>query len=641
MADKIKLSDIRAKFPMYKDVPDDQLLIGLRKKYYADIAPGDFYNKIDFDTQRIDPTEGMSTMDKLAAGFGKSAVDLGRSAKRLANMVGIGDYTEDKAKEDARLDQSLMNTTAGQVGNIAGDIALTAVPGFRAQQAITKGVQAGSRVLPKALGAVARGAAPYIGSAGSGAAIGAALTPEDMGEGATFGAVAGGLGEGLGRVGAAAYNGAKAVLDPLSEQGRQRILKRTMERFAQDPSKVASGLANPEVFVPGVTPTLAEATGDVGLAQLQRGAASASPNVATALDTARKSQVAGYRNALNSIAGDDAARTAAVAARDDAANVLYGNAFNADAMRRGVAGMQNQAAAPFAGVGVQSAAQDLASPELRALMQRPMFGQAVEQAKVLAANKGVNIGNPIESLQGLHYIKLALDDMTQPGSATALGRNANAAANELRGLLSGELEKVSPTYQSARQVYSDMSRPINQMDIAAALRDKAMPALTDFTPELARTNANAYAGALRNADDFAAKTTGFKGAKMADIMDPAQMQTLEGIGKDMGRYAAAQEAARIPGSPTAQNLGAQNILRQFMGPLGLPQSAADSAVGRTASGLLGLPFKATQSKTEDLLGQALTDPAVARRIWNTVDPKTLADRLQPYSAQFAIQAENF
>ena len=641
MADKIKLSDIRAKFPMYKDVSDDQLLIGLRKKFYSDIAPNDFYGKIDFDTQKVDPTDGMSTIDKLAAGFGKSAVDVGRSAKRLANMVGIGDYTAEKATEDAKLDQPLMNTTAGTVGNIAGDIALTAIPGLKAQQAVTKGIQAGSHVLPNAVGAVARGVAPYAGAAGSGAAIGAAVTPENMGEGATYGALAGGLGETLGRVGAAAYNGGKAVLDPLSEQGRQRILKRTMERFAQDPSKVSAGLANPEVFVPGVTPTLAEATGDVGLAQLQRGSASASPNVATALDAARKSQVAGYRNALNKIAGDDAAMTTAIKARDNAADVLYGKAFEADALRRGVAGMQNQAASPFAGVGVQSAAQDLATPELRALMQRPTFKSATEQAKLLAGDKGINLGNPVESLQGLHYTKLALDDMTQPGAQTAMGRNANAAANEIRGLLAGELEKVSPSYQAARQVYGDMSRPINQMDIAAALRDKAMPALTDFTPELARTNANSYASALRNADDFAAKTTGFKGAKMADIMEPSQMQTLEGIGKDMGRYAAAQEAARIPGSPTAQNLGAQNILRQFMGPLGLPHSAADSAIGRTASGLLGLPFKTTQSKTEDLLGQALTDPAVARRIWNTVDKKTLADRLQPYAAQAAIQAENF
>ena len=636
--EKVKLSEIRAKYPMYSDLSDEQFLIGFRKKFYNDLTPGQFYNRIDFDTQRMDPTEGMSGFEKFMAGAGKSAVDLGRSAKRVANMVGIGDYDQAAAQADEALDKPLMKTGAGAAGKVAGDLALTFVPGLGAQQGITAGVTNAARVLPKAATAL-RVAAPYIGAAGSGALIGAATSPDDMSGGAAGGALAGAGGELLGRAATAAWNGGKAVLDPLTEAGRERVLKRTIERFATDPSKVRAAAANPEVLVPGVTPTLAEATGDVGIAQLQRAAQTASPDVASALAQARGRQVAGYRAALDNLSGTDSALKAAVDAREGAAQALYGRAFQSDAMRRDLARQASAQSAAFRGVGGAAPAQDLATPGLRDLMQRPMFKQAAEQARVLAANKGVDIGNPIESLQGLHYIKLALDDMANPQAASAMGRNAFGAVNETRAALTKELESVAPTYGLARQTYADMSRPVNQMEIARVLRDKAMPALTDLNPALSRVNANSYATALRNADQTARTATGMKSLGMADIMDPAQMQAVEGIGKDMARYAASQEAGKVAGSPTAQYLGGQNVIRQMLGPLGVPQGAMDAAAARIASGIANIPYKLTAGQTEQLLGRALTDPAVAAKILAAKDPKTIATILQPYAAQAAIQGQ--
>jgi hypothetical protein len=178
------------------------------------------------------------------------------------------------------------------------------------------------------------------------------------------------------------------------------------------------------------------------------------------------------------------------------------------------------------------------------------------------------------------------------------------------------------------------------MNVAQQLRNTALPALTDFSEgSLARVNANSYANALRNADATARKATGLKGATMESVMDPAQMAQINGIGQDMARYAGAQELARVPGSPTAQYLGAQNVVRQFLGPLGIPQSAADSMVGRLVSGVMGFPFKMTQSQTEQLLARALTDPATAAKILAAKDPKTIVEILRPYAAQTAIQMD--
>ncbi len=614
--EKIKLSAIRQQFPMYADLTDDQLLIGLRKKFYSDIPPGQFYSRIDYDTQRIDPTEGMSGLDKFRAGMGKSFADLGRTAMRVGNMVGIGNYDEAAAKADAELDKPLTNTGAGQAGKIVGDIALTAVPGYRAQQALSQGVRAGATMLPRAAAAATRGAAPYIGAAGAGSLAGAALSPEDMSGGARTGALAGVGGEVGGRVLAAGYGGAKAILEPLYEGGRERILKRTLERFATNPGAVRTAAQNPEVLVPGVTPTLAEATMDPGIAQLQRGAAASSSDVASALAEARGRQVAGYRSVLDDLAGDEGKRAFFTEMRDQTADSLYTKA-RAGGLQMTPA-LQNQVAQ---------------------LMQKPSIQAAIPQAKALAREKGVDIADPAGSAAGLMYVDRALGD--QIGDAVRAGRGELAdALKETQNQLRAFLDVASPDYGQARRTFQSMSRPVNQMAIGEELAAKALPPLDVLSNgSMARVNANSYANALRNADATAAKATGLRSAKMADVLEPGQMQAVTGVGQDMARYAAAQDLARVPGSPTAQYLGAQNILRQFMGPLGLPQTAADSMLGRVTAGMMGLPFKLTQSQTEQLLGRALTDPATAAKIMAAKDPKTIAQILQPYMAQVAIQAD--
>lgn len=614
--EKIKLSDIRAKFPMYADMSDDQLLIGLRKKFYPDIPPGQFYNRIDYDTQRIDPTAGMSGTDKFLAGMGKSFADIGRSVKRVGNMVGLSDYDQAAAQADADLDKPLMNTGAGQAGKVVGDIALTAVPGYRAQQALSTGIRTGARVLPKAAAAATRGAAPYIGAAGAGAVAGAALSPEDMSGGAGMGALAGVGGEVGGRLLSAGYGGAKAVLEPLYEGGRERILKRTLDRFATDPAAVRAAAANPEILVPGVMPTLAEATMDPGIAQLQRGAAAASSDVASALAQSRGQQVAGYRSVLDDLAGDEGKREFFTQMRDRTADSLYTKA-RAEPLQMS-AGLQ---------------------PQIDSLLNRPSVKRAIAEAQDLAQEKGIDITQAGGSAAGLMFVDEAIG--TQMNMARRAGNDSLAnALKDTQEELRAFLDQAAPAYGQARRTFQAQSRPINQMAIGQELAAKALPPLDALSNgSLARVNANSYANALRNADATAAKATGLRSAKMADVLEPGQMQAVQGVGQDMARYAAAQDLARVPGSPTAQYLGAQNILRQFMGPLGLPETAMDSMVGRVAAGIMGTPFRWTQSQTEQLLARALTDPATAAKIMAAKDPKTIAQILQPYMAQVAIQAD--
>ena len=124
----MKISEIRAKFPMYADVPERDLVRGLHDKFYADMPYREFLSKIDF-RPTIDPTKDMSEGQKFSAGVGKAMYDVGQGAQQL---VGLGESGEE-TKNRRALDKPLMQTGAGLAGNIASNITMLAplavVPG--------------------------------------------------------------------------------------------------------------------------------------------------------------------------------------------------------------------------------------------------------------------------------------------------------------------------------------------------------------------------------------------------------------------------------------------------------------------------------------------------------------------------------
>jgi hypothetical protein len=125
-----------------------------------------------------DPTEGMSTFERGAAGVGKVFTDLARGAGQL-----VGAVSRDDVAEARRLDAPLMKTTAGTVGNLAGNVALLAptamipgaatVPGAAAigaatgllQPSVSTGETAANVALGGAGGAAGQALANAIGRA--------------------------------------------------------------------------------------------------------------------------------------------------------------------------------------------------------------------------------------------------------------------------------------------------------------------------------------------------------------------------------------------------------------------------------------------------------------------------------------------
>lgn len=164
------------------------------------------------DRKLYDPTNGMSTFERFAAGAGKAVADAGRG---IGQLVGV--TSQDSIDEAKRLDSPLMNTGAGVAGNIGGNVAMTLLPAG----AVAKGAQAAGLARTANAARAFINPATYRGAIGAGATMGAlqpVATGEDRGWNATAGAL-GGLGgqalvNGLGRIAAPVKN----ALDPLRQK---------------------------------------------------------------------------------------------------------------------------------------------------------------------------------------------------------------------------------------------------------------------------------------------------------------------------------------------------------------------------------------------------------------------------------------
>lgn len=465
-----------------------------------------------------------------------------------------------------------------------------------------------SMVLP------AGGSAKLIGNIGRMAAAGAvpaALEYGTVAERAKRAAIGGASAAAVPLVAAAAKSAA-SFAEPLYEAGRRRVVGRTLNRVAGDPS-VIQKLENAAPLVPGSMPTVGQVAENGGLAAMERSAAAANP-----ADYAARSmeQASARLNALRGIAKDDAAMASAEGARKTASQSLY---QQADA---GVAPLDSY---------------------FKGLQMRPQFKDAVARAEKLAKDQGLTEiffrdkdGKPVALIgEGAHFIKKALDEAGEFGSASYTSKTGASAANKTNDLFQKWLEKSIPEYEAGRAAYEAGSKPINQMQVGRALMDKAAPALADYGA-LGKETGAAYGTAMRNADQVAANATGMSGATMRNVLDPSQFDLVQNIARDIARKTNAQDLGRGAGSDTFQKLSMQNIAEQ-------------SGMPRAVGGLLELPgvsratgwiYRDTDQKMQKLMADIMLDPKKAADIMKGADSRILKDnpQLRQFLEQSAIRS---
>lgn len=529
--------------------------------------------------------------EKFAAGAGKAVSDIGLGIRQLT-----GNAPQSEVDERKRLDAPLMDTGAGMAGNVAGNVAMAVAPGLGVAGTGTalgaKGVQA--------VGRYALTAPATVAGAATQGALGAAqsfVQPVATGESRAANTMLGGAAGGAVPVAGMALKSGKAAIEPFYESGRNQILARALRRTAGDEADaVAQRLARATELVPGSAPTIGQAAENPGIAALERSVVAIEPS-ATNLHGQRLAQQGAARTtALEDMAGTQGARDAADVSRRAASNSLYENAY--------LLGID-----PI-GAGVSPALQK----ELNTLFRTPALKDALGQARVLAANEGINLKNAAGQVKGLDYVKRALDD--QIGNATG---NEQRILTSLKERFLSTVDQLSPEYAQARQTFQQASKPINQMDVAQELLNKSADPMTgNIRPQ-------AYARAL--SDDTAQRATGFGGATLQNTMTPQQMALLDALKADLARSQAAQNAGRGPGSDTIQKLAYANFVDAAGVPTFLRNMGASQAAGNIASRGADVLYGRANRELTTKLGAMLLNPNQAGRLMQDVVPSEAARRL--------------
>ena len=558
--------------------------------------------------------EDMSAGERFGAGVGQGMMRAARAVKqaidvpavalertfggqRVSRALGMptaqesAQMTRQLLAEAEALDAPLLATGAGRAGSIVGQVA---------------------PLLPTAF---IPGANTYAGAALIGGGASALTTPGDISErglAGLGGAVGGAAGTAAGRAVGAGYQGLKALFAPFTERGQQSIAARSLQAFASNPAAAAAALRAGGVSrIPGVQQTAAEIALDPGLAQLQRTIAN-NPDAGRALAQRAMQNQEARAAALENIAGTPAQRQAAVTSREQLAQDAYRAATQANYTL---------------------------DEQLANLLQRPAMRQALSRAQTVAQNEGRPFSFTVEQAapfagvgggapqatrqitgQGLQDLKMAMDEMlTDPASGFA-GKSGNAVRNLQRQLVSW-MEGANPQFKVAREGYKQASMPINQMDVGRELMGKLQPA-----SGAVGERGEMFARALANPDDLAKSATGWKGARLEQIMTPEQMATLNALRDQIAGVANANNLGRAVGSNTGQNFVSQNFLRQTLGPLGLPQSWAESALLESFMRPVQFAARAGEQRITPKIANALLDPQEAARLLQLAEQRALLDR---------------
>lgn len=386
--------------------------------------------------------------------------------------------------------------------------------------------------------------------------------------GAMIGAPVGAIAPAVGQVVQKAYQAGKSFVEPLLESGQEKILGRFLrEMSGGEEAKAMRNLRNPKELVPGSQPTAAEVAGVPSLAALERTAIATSPTAGNLLTQRQTQNAQAQAAALRSIAPQT--RTSKyVDLRTKVADDLYEDALKPLNLGELDKKTTNQ---------------------IQGLINRPAIKTAMEKAQENALNRGLDIGDPSGSMRGLHETKMALDREIKAVKARLEKDNAGSTSAELDGLnnaktaLLGFMEKVSPTYKTARINYERLSKPIEQLESIAKLAEKTV------NPETEKIYISKFSRAL---DDL----------KKSGTASERQIARLEAIKQDLARGKFAATEGKSVGSDTVQKLAYKSLMEQT----GLPISAT-SKIGKFFYGDVNEELK-------NKLAEALLSPKETLRL---------------------------
>jgi hypothetical protein len=524
---------------------------------------------------RLNVQETPRPLESFMAGATKSAIDPVMAGAQLVTggRGGVSEAVQRLAQEADQYQQA--NPASYMGGRIGGAVlpaasiakGVGAIPSFAranpyVQSAAVTGVAGGIQggLTPVETGATGM---PMYEEMGKDAAIGAAI-------GAPLGAVA----PAISALGSKVAQGARGIVEPLYEQGQQRILGRFLRETAGgEAGKAMRNLRAAQPLVQGSMPTAAEVAGVPSLAALQRTAVGISPASTNLVAARQQAQIEARANALRNIAPESRV-SKYVDLRERVADDLYTDAIKP--------------------IDLGQITPKL-TKEINTLTKTPAIREAMSQAQVNAANKGMDIADPAGSMRGLHETKMALDGQIKTVKAKLDRDAAGATSAELDGLMSakkrllGFIEEISPEYKTARVTYERLSKPVEQLESIAKLAKKSI------SPENEKIFTSRFSNDLQKVIDE---------GKLSE----RQLARLNLIKEDLARSKFAQEAGKGVGSDTVQKLAYSNMMQTAGIPTALTGSAASGVLGNVASRTGDVLYGRANREMAQKLAEALMSP---------------------------------
>ena len=455
------------------------------------------------------------------------------------------------------------------------------------------------------------------------------------------GAIAGGqLVDGLSKLAGVAGDVAENFLRPFTQSGREKIVSDILKNAAQDPQAAIQKLKDARVLITAKNavgqdvssvPTVAEATGDIGLTALQKSVKTENPvpfaNRVSEQNTARNLL-------LDTMAKSDAEFEAAKTARDAATAPMREKAFVRSDNGVKKAEILNDVDALSNQINSHNKLRSLNSPlapsikETKALqsnmMKKALDYLSIYEPKAQPLNSGFLVEKLTKELstpqasrqsveQAINWVSKRLGNKTDARSIYEVRKDINDAmqgkysgelANlklakstlkDLKNSLDDAIESSAPGFKAYLGKYTNASRPINHMEILRDIKQNTMLAAPDLASGFDTISQPKWSNMVQK-----------NRAELAKTLPKAHLDKLDAITADLDRGTALSAAGlKAVGSDTMQNASMAKVLG-----MALEKGTSIPVFG----GFLKWTQELTKQQTQQLLTDAMLNPEIAAQL---------------------------
>jgi len=300
--------------------------------------------------------------------------------------------------------------------------------------------------------------------------------------------------------------------------------------------QIMNALNNASSDVPGFNPTAAHAAVDTGVTKFQNLGRSAQDWLPTEFMQRTETNNNALTSAIGAIAQDQNALNLAIKTRSNMADPLY------EAARSGGDIADVAPVDEFLRKTINDNPKNTRLTQelgkLRGLLRKGVQGTEVDPLLRQDLDPNIFPGSKAPKyITDTRAVASVLDDIK-----TTIANKDNMFIRGTLSKVKGLLSESIPGYDAAEHVYSEMSKPVNRIQVGQYLSEKLTPALGEETGKL---RSSAFATATREASGTIERATEGKARynNLSEVLTPDQMRVVESVQEELRKSALSEKYA--------------------------------------------------------------------------------------------------